>query len=82
MTETDAGQAATPAKKEFNYCFWSKLLVGIPAVPLAGVIAASPFTQPLTKLIAAAAGCGAAVYLAIWIDRLPCLAGKVVKKKP
>ncbi len=65
-----------PPESSFNFCFWAKLLVAIPALPLIGLIAASFFTQPLWQLGAAALAVGAAVGAAVAIDRIPALAKK------
>lgn len=57
----------------FNYCFWAKLLVAIPAIPLLGVIVSTFFTDPDWKLTAVAYSGALAVILANRIDRIPYL---------
>lgn len=64
-------------KKDFNFCFWAKLIVAIPALPLLGYVAALPFTDPMAKVFIAASAITWAVYLARWIDRRPCLMKKI-----
>jgi hypothetical protein len=61
----------------FDYCFWSKLLVAIVLFPLVAFIAAYFFVSPVAKILAAAFAIGGIVRAAIWIDGLPCLAGKI-----
>lgn len=65
----------------FNFCFWAKLLVAIPAMPIIAMICAMPFSDGLSKIVAAVAGCGLAVYVAMWIDRQPALSRKVFPKR-
>lgn len=55
----------------FNFCFWAKLMVAIPALPVIAWIAAAFFIDPMAKLLAAAGAVGLTLYLARWIDRLP-----------
>ena len=72
--------ASTDCKKGFNYCFWAKLIVAIPALPLIAIAAASPFGDIVSQIIAAAVAIAATIWLAIQIDRMPCLLKKVVNK--
>ncbi len=78
---TEGTDKAKTGCKNFNYCFWAKLLVAIPAIPLLAVLAAAQFSHPLMQVLAAGAAAGLGVYFAVQIDRMPCFAGKVVKKK-
>jgi hypothetical protein len=64
----------------FSYCFWAKLIVAIPALPLAAFLAASQFDSPVAQTIAASVTVGALVYAAVKIDRMPVFSGKVVKR--
>lgn len=69
-------------KKEFNYCFWAKLLVAIPALPLVAFIAASPFESEWMQMAAGAAAMIVVVLAAIRLDALPQLSGKIVRRNP
>ena len=64
----------------FNYCFWAKLLVAIPAIPLIALIAASFFSDQLARMVAGAGAAFAAILVAIWLDRLPFLSRKFRQK--
>ena len=65
----------------FNYCFWAKLLVAIPALPLLAVVVGLQFTNPSIQLAAAIGSVVFAVWLAIKVDRMKIFSGMVVKKK-
>lgn len=65
----------------FNFCFWAKLLVAIPALPMIAYIAASFFTEPYWQMLAGAAAIGAAISLAVVVDRLPLLQRKFVSRR-
>jgi hypothetical protein len=67
-------------KSGFNYCFWAKLIVAIPALPLTAIIAASFFTNPAMQFAAGAGAIALLIYLAIKIDQMPCLLRKVVER--
>ena len=69
----------TCGKSGFNFCFWAKLLVAIPALPLLGVNAASFFDNPDFQAVAAVVAIGLAVTAAVWLDRLPVLQKKFRK---
>ncbi len=62
--------------KGFNYCFWAKLLVAIPAIPLVAFIAASLFIHPLLQILAAAVAVFGVVWAAVVIDRMPAFSRK------
>lgn len=68
-------------KKEFNFCFWAKLLVAIPAIPLVAIIAASLFSNAVMQVVAAVVAVGALVLVAIKIDQMPCLLRKVMPRE-
>lgn len=63
--------------REFNYCAWAKTLAAIPALPIIAVIAASCFNGFIPQVIAAFFAVLGAIYLSLWIDRIPCLMRKV-----
>lgn len=67
--------------REFNYCFWAKLIVAIPAIPLVAAIAASFFTDTAMQVVAGGIAVTALIWLAIKIDKMPCLLRKVVDRK-
>jgi uncharacterized sodium:solute symporter family permease YidK len=68
-------------KKEFNYCFWAKLLVAIPAIPLVAMIAASFFSGMVMQIAAGITAIALMIYAAIKIDQVPCLLRKVMPKE-
>ena len=70
----------TQEHKDFNYCFWAKLIVAIPAIPLIALIAATPFQDPVVQAISAVVSIVASLWLAFKIDRVPCLLRKVNPK--
>lgn len=65
--------------KNFNYCFWAKLIVAIPALPLLGVLAASLVNHPYAKIAAAISAMALALALALWLDKKNCLKQKIRK---
>ena len=65
----------------FNYCFWAKFIIGVPALFIIVRIAGSFFENPLLQVwVGALAGIGT-VYLAMKIDKMPAFSGMVIKKK-
>jgi hypothetical protein len=64
-----------------NYCFWAKLLIAIPVLPLIAVMAARLFSNPVMQVVAAVVAVSAVLYLARKIDKLPMLSGMVIKRK-
>ncbi len=70
----------------FNYCFWAKFIVGIPALAIGGYVAALQFDNPLMQSVAWVATVLAMVWIAMKIDKMPALqkkicAGKCADKK-
>lgn len=65
----------------FNFCFWAKLLVAIPAIPIIGIAAASFFTSPPVQIAVGGTAAFVAMYIAAKIDKMPLFSGMVVKKK-
>lgn len=65
----------------FNFCFWAKLIVGIPAVFIIVKIASTWFTNPMLSMWSGALAGIAAVYAAIKIDKIPALQKMIMKKK-
>ena len=76
-TETSSTSCPVSHGGEFNYCFWAKLLVAIPALPLLAFWAASFAKSETVQYGAAAAAILAALLLARWLDKLPALARKI-----
>lgn len=89
-TEHTAGAAEIPAvhndpafdptmkpEQRFSYCFWGKLFVAVPAIAIMSFFTAGLFDDPLTQLfVGGTVACGM-VLLAVWVDKLPCLSGKI-----
>lgn len=81
---TDTSQP--PAKScplsicSFSFCTVAKILVGIPALSLAAIAAASFFASPFLKFIAMVTTVYALVFLAIKIDRMPLFSKMIIKK--
>ena len=67
----------------FNYCFWAKFIVGIPALGICGYIAAMQFSTPLLQSVAWIATVMFMVWAAITIDHMPMMQKKIMvcKKK-
>lgn len=86
MTEsaqpTRTKSAACPLSGSgFNYCFWAKAIVAVPALPILSYGAASLFQEPALQIIAGSGVVMAAVYGAIKLDNIPALQKKVVACK-
>lgn len=64
-------------KSEFDYCFWAKLLVAIPVLPLIAFVVASYFDTPESMGIAAVIAVILVVIAVRWIDRIPALNKKI-----
>jgi hypothetical protein len=64
----------------FNYCFWAKLLVAIPALPLAAIVVASAFENSAAQLVSAGVTIFVLVWLAVMVDRIPGLQKKIGNK--
>lgn len=81
-TDTDNATSCSMGKQcsGINYCFWAKLLVALPAVPLLGAVAASFFTAPAWQFAAASYAGAGAVWIASEIDRIPALRKKFKKQ--
>lgn len=68
-------------KSGFDYCFWAKLMVAIPTLPLAALVAASYFEDEMSRGVAAVLAVVAIVALSRWLDRLPIFQKKIQFKK-
>lgn len=64
----------------FNFCFWAKLIVAIPAIPLIALTAASFFTDPAIQILAGGIAVFCSLWLAIFIDRLPLFSGMIINR--
>ncbi|MBY0406235.1 MAG: Flp pilus assembly complex ATPase component TadA, partial [Rickettsiales bacterium] len=80
MTE-DATKGACGACSGFNFCFWAKFIVGIPALAIGGYAAALQFENPLMQSVAWIAAVMFMVWAALKIDKLPALQKKVFTPK-
>lgn len=70
-----------PQSKEFDYCFWAKFFVGLPALFVAGFSAAAFFQgQGLMQFAAAGTTVLVLVIIARKVERLPSLQKKICKK--
>ncbi len=67
--------------KEFDYCFWAKLLVAVPLLPFVATVAASYFESSVLQVFAAAAAVVAVVWVSRWIDRIPALSKPIHLRK-
>ncbi len=65
------------APQGFDYCLWSKLLVAIVLFPLVAFIVQSFFASIVLKMAVVALAIAGLIRVAIWIDRVPCLATKI-----
>jgi len=61
----------------FNFCFWSKFIVGIPALFIGGYAAALQFENPLLQSVAWIVAVLFMVWAAIKIENMPALKKKV-----
>jgi hypothetical protein len=64
----------------FNFCFWAKLLVAIPAIPIIALAAASLSSYPVLQAILAGGAVFCMVWLAVVIDRLPIFSSMIIKR--
>lgn len=66
---------------DFDYCFWAKFIVGVPAVTIIVHTIASMFHNPILQILVGAWSGVLAVYIAMKIDSLPMLQGPIVKHR-
>ena len=78
-TQTGAGCSAKSSCGGFNYCFWAKVIIAIPAIPLIGAVVASFYTDPSWQFTMASYSGAVVVILSQYIDRLPALSQKFGK---
>jgi hypothetical protein len=81
MTNPEKPCSMSGCLGKIDFCFWAKLLVAIPALPLIALIAASFFEDGQVQSIAGILAVIGAVLLARKIDRIPALQKKVMKPK-
>jgi len=74
---TEQAKAGCPMSGNFNFCFWAKFIVGIPALFIGGYVAAVQFTDPLMQSAAWIGMVMFMVWAAVKIDNLPALQKKV-----
>lgn len=65
----------------FDYCFWAKVCVAIPVLPIFAIAAASRFDTPMAQGIAAVLAVVATLALSRWFDRIPVFQKKIRFKK-
>ena len=80
-TQNNAGCSASGACKGFNYCFWAKMIVAIPAIPLIGVTVASFYEDPSWQFTMASYSGAVVVIIAQYLDRMPALSKKFGKSE-
>lgn len=61
----------------FNYCFFSKTLVVLPALSVVAFVPAMLFDNPILQVAGIIAAVTGTLYAAIWLDRLPALKKKI-----
>lgn len=64
-----------------GYCWWAKFIVGVPAIGIIVYVVASLFEDPMLQILNGAVAGVFAVALAMKIEKLPALSGKIVKGK-
>lgn len=69
------------ARAGFNYCFWAKFLVGVPALGIAGYTAAGLFSNPVLQPVAFVVTVMFLVWAAIKVDRMPVMQKPIFTKK-
>ncbi len=65
------------ACKGFNYCFWAKMLVAIPLLPVIALLPSFFFASILLNVILGTAAVFAVLMFADWLDKHPALQGMV-----
>ena len=63
----------------FNFCFFAKLLVAIPALPFAAAYASTFFESPEGKALAMVGTVTVLIWAAVKVDHIPLLQKKVIK---
>ncbi len=81
MTDEMNKPAKSCSMGGFNYCFWSKFIVGVPALGIAGYTAAMQFSNPVMQPVAWVATVMFLVWAAIKVDNLPFMQKKVFEPK-
>lgn len=64
----------------FNYCFWGKLLVAVPAIGIIAIWAASFFENAPVQIAAGGVAAFIAMFVAAKIDQMPMFSGKICKR--
>lgn len=63
-----------------SFCFWAKLLVAIPALPMVGYIVAMQFSDPNMRWLAFGSSMLVMVWLAMQVDKMPAMQKKIVSR--
>ena len=61
----------------FNFCFWAKFIIGIPALAICGYVAALQFHSSLMQAVAWIVTVMALVWVAQKVDKMPALQNKI-----
>lgn len=77
MTE----DAPKDACNGFNFCFWAKFIIGIPALAICGYVAALQFENSIMQSAAWIFTVMVLVWGALKVDKMPVLQKKIVDKK-
>ncbi len=78
---TQDHQKTCGEKAGFDYCFWAKLLVAIPVLPIIALAAADRFEGDTARGLAATFTVIAIVLLSRWFDSLPAFRKKIKLRK-
>lgn len=78
---TEENKAGCSMLNGFNFCFWAKFVVAIPALAIAGYAAASQFEQPLMQSAAWVGAVMLLVWLARKVENLPALQKVIYTRK-
>lgn len=78
---SDNQPAAKTGCESSPYCFWAKLLVGVPAIGIIVYFVAIQFHEPMLQILNGAVAGVFAVALAMKIEKLPLFSGTIGKGK-
>lgn len=81
MTEDTKKAEKSSSCSGFNYCFWSKFIVGIPALAICAYAVAMRFQEPLMQSIAWITTVLVLVWVAMKVEKMPALQKKVFPRK-
>lgn len=64
----------------FNYCFWAKLIIAVPAIGIIAIWAASFFENAPVQIAAGGVAAFIAMFVAAKIDQMPMFSSKIIKR--